>query len=119
MKFTVERNWIEVVGHIWMPPVRASYVYNLQRHDVEGIQALAEENGHDVVTREDVDEWLSTNAGDFQEIIDFNAVIGEVEIPWNDPENEMFFNESGLDVFNEILDARTEVYFLELGEEVS
>lgn len=83
MKFTVEKNWIDVIGTIWMPSVTATYVYKLTTYDMENIGKP---------TRENIDVWLGSHAGDFQSVKDFHAVIGETEIPWKDEENEVLFN---------------------------
>ena len=83
MKFTVEKNWINVVGTIWMPAVTATYTYQLTQYDMENIGEP---------TRENVETWLSTHAGYFQSIKDFHALVGETEIPWKDEENEFLFN---------------------------
>ncbi len=83
MKFTVERNWIDVLGRIWMPNVEAAMTYDLGKYEMESIGAP---------TRENVEEYLTKHAGDFQEIIDFHAVVGETEIAWESEENEIKYN---------------------------
>jgi hypothetical protein len=80
MKFTIERNWIDVVGKIWMPAVTCSQRIDLRAYDLENIGEP---------TRENVDAWLATHTGDFQSITDFHAIIGEVEIPWATEEGEL------------------------------
>ena len=81
--YTVDENWIDLVGEIWQPGIGpcASKI-TLRTYDVENIGEP---------TRENVQNWLDTNAGDFQSIIDFHAVVGEVDLPWKDDENEMTF----------------------------
>ena len=73
---------VEVVGKIWMPMTTAAYIYDLSDYDLENIGEF---------TRENVDDWLGTHAGDFSSIQDFHAVCGDVEIPWQSEENEMTF----------------------------
>lgn len=84
MKFTVERNWIDVFGIIWLPPITAATRYNLDSYKMNNIGEP---------TRENVGKWLDTNAGDFQKIIDFRAIVGETEIPWASEENEIMYND--------------------------
>ncbi len=83
MKFTVERAWVDVVGKGWYGQ-GISTSYGLSRYDLENI---GEE------TRENVEAWLSTHAGDFQSISDFHAVLGKTEIGWKDEETELSFND--------------------------
>ncbi len=82
MKFTVERNWIDVIGQIWMPAVTCATRRDLSDYDMRNIGEP---------TRENVDRWLALNVGDFQSIADFHAVIGETEIPWEREESELTF----------------------------
>lgn len=84
MRFTVERNWIEVIGTIWMPAVTCGQRIELSQYDIGNIGEA---------TRENVDQWLTTHTGDFQSVKDFRAVIGEVEIPWNDEESECVYSD--------------------------
>jgi len=84
MKFVVERNWIEVVGLLWIGG-KATMTYELTRGAVLSMGLP--------VTRKQVTQWLMSNSGDFQQVIDFNAVVGEKVIPWEKEENENFFNE--------------------------
>ena len=84
MKFTIERNWIEVVGFLWMGG-KASTGYDLNKSQVEIIGSPP--------TRKKVSQWLTVNSGDFQHIIDFRAIVGEKIIPWEKEENELFFQE--------------------------
>lgn len=85
MKFTVtvERNWVNVWGLIWQPGIGPCGLrINLRPYDLENIGKA---------TRENVDRWLRTNAGDFSQILDFYAVVGKVVIPWQEEENEFLF----------------------------
>ena len=85
---TYERNWINVVGHIWIPAIEAAQTIELRDYDIENMQ---DENGN--VTRESVEHWLCLNTGDFQSIINFEAYIKEIEISFSDEENEILFLE--------------------------
>lgn len=79
------RNWIEVVGRIWLPPVKVAQTIDLSAGDVGNVGEQP--------TRDDVQSWLDCHAGDFQEIIDFHAVLGETEIPWETEEGVRLFDE--------------------------
>ena len=85
MKFTIERNWIDILGRIWVPPSICAQRKELSRYDISCMEMKI----NDVPSREEVENWLYINSGDFQEILDFHAIIGETEIPWKDPENEL------------------------------
>lgn len=82
MKFTIERNWIEVIGKIWMPDITCAQRIELGRYELDNIGEP---------TRENVEQWLMLHSRDFQHIIDFSATIGETVIPWNDPESKYIY----------------------------
>ena len=71
---TIVTRDVFVIGRLWMGG-KAGCKYTLPKNIPS--------------TREDIQEWLDTHAGDFQEVIDFGASIEEVEIPFLDQENEM------------------------------
>ena len=77
---------IQVIGKLWLPPVTAAYDYNLRSSDVENIRAKSPDGK--TITREGVQSWLNTHAGDFQTIEDFNVDIEEFESPWSKAESE-------------------------------
>lgn len=92
MKYLVERSEINVVGYIWQPgigPCATTIRVDYQVTD------MRDEDGR--ITRDSVQSWLDTHAGDFSEIIDFRASVecdGEtVDIDWSDEGNEMTFND--------------------------
>lgn len=87
MKVTIERNWIDILGRIWMPPVVCAQRKELSIYDISCMGMKV----NDAPTRDEVEQWLLLHSGDFQEVIDFHAVIGETEIPWKDEENELKF----------------------------
>ena len=87
MKFTVERNWIDVIGRIWMPNTTAAYRQYVTRHDIDNMKDDNEE-----ITRESLEHWIYLHFGDFSSIQDFHAVIGEQEFDWQDEESEFTFN---------------------------
>ena len=92
MKYMVRISIVHVIGHIWMPNVQAAMLFKLTKHDVENILRASGE-----ISRESVQSWLDTHAGDFSSVDDFFASIedGEdtVEIPWADEESELSYND--------------------------
>lgn len=84
MRYMVERNFIRVVGKIWMPFVTCAMEYPLSAYDIENIGEF---------TRENVEQWTATHCGDFQSITDFYATVGDQEIPWATEEGEMTYSD--------------------------
>ena len=74
---------IQVVGKGWYGQTMA-YVYPLSQYHQDNIRAQAEYDGVDAFSRQAFDRWLTTNAGDFQAITDFRAIVGNEEIPWQE-----------------------------------
>ena len=72
--------YVIVLGRIWMPMATASLRINLRDYDLENIGDF---------TRENVEEWLTANAGDFSQVLDFTAACGDIEIPWGSEESEI------------------------------
>lgn len=70
--------YVTILGRIWMPAIVCSQHLDLSDYDLRNIGEF---------TRENVEDWLSRNAGDFQEVIDFEAVCGEEAIEWSSEEN--------------------------------
>lgn len=87
MKYTIRKSVVDVVGRIWMPAAVCSLRINLSQYDVDNARDY---DGK--ITRESVEQWLSTHSGDFQQVLDFRASIedGEetVEIPFATEEGE-------------------------------
>ena len=86
MRITYTKNFIRVIGKIWMPQITAAMEYELTMNELN-------EAGIDWAnpTREHVGHWihLSGNTGDFSVIEDFSADIGENKIvPWAKEESE-------------------------------
>jgi hypothetical protein len=80
MRYMVEKNFVQVLGKIWMPPTAVcGYEYPLRKYDIDNIGEF---------TRENVEQWLAANAGDFSQIIDFYATVGDKEIPWAKEDSE-------------------------------
>ena len=83
MRYMVERNFVIVLGGIWLPyGAKATMEYKLSPYDIANIGEF---------TRENVESWVDKNAGDFSSIIDFYATIGDKEIPWASKENELVY----------------------------
>lgn len=74
--------FVHVVGMIWMPAVVSVQTYGLTDYDLDSIGEF---------TRENVEQWLSTHAGDFQSITDFYAVCGDTVIDWADEESDSVY----------------------------
>jgi hypothetical protein len=84
--YTVDENYIEFIGKIWQPGIGPCAMrIDLSPYDLENIG----ENP----TRNDVSLWLDTHSGDFQSVLDFHAVVGETEFPWENEESECTFND--------------------------
>lgn len=84
MRYIVERNFVLILGYIWMPNCMATMERTLSTYDIENIGEF---------TRENVEQWLACNAGDFQQVVDFYATVGDKEIPWANEDNEMAYND--------------------------
>jgi hypothetical protein len=74
----VRSAYVIILGKMWMGGI-ASMQKDLSDHDLENIEEF---------NRENVEEWLTSHSGDFQEVIDFRAVCGETEIDWESEDNE-------------------------------
>lgn len=90
MKYTVRKSIVRVVGRIWMPAVIASNVITMSAYDIDNAR---DEDGK--ITRESVEDWLGSHAGDFQSIIDFEASIEDgdltIDIPFASEDGEMAY----------------------------
>jgi hypothetical protein len=62
-----------------MPSAVCGQRQELSAYDLENIGEF---------TRENVEDWLGTHAGDFQSVRDFHAVCGDAEVAWENEENE-------------------------------
>lgn len=92
MKYTVRKSIVWIVGRIWMPAIVCAQEKVLSSYDVGNIR---DEAGN--ITRESLEQWLCSNAGDFQSVQDFSASIedGEktVDIPWATEEGEFAYSD--------------------------
>lgn len=91
MRYMIRKSVINVIGKIWMPSVVTTYTYEPDSIDVR--LYLTDEAGN--VTRDSVARYLDTHAGDFAEIIDFEASIEHddqtIDIPWSHEDSEDTF----------------------------
>lgn len=82
VKAIVRRAFVQIIGRIWMPPVTCAQYKNLTDYDLGNIGEF---------TRENVEQWLTTNSGDFQSVEDFRAVCGSEVIDWAKEESEITY----------------------------
>jgi len=75
----VEVNRIDVIGRLWLPPDIAAYTYDLSPFQIDQIGEL---------NRKNIRDWLDKNAGDFSEVIDFTADIGDFYLDWSKDNSE-------------------------------
>lgn len=90
MRYTVRKSVVQVVGTIWMPMTTAATEYTLTGYDVENAR---DDDGK--ITRDSVQRWLDTHAGDFSAVKDFYASIEDgddtIEIPWASEDSEFAY----------------------------
>lgn len=95
MRYTVRKSYVWVLGTIWMPARTASQRKELSTYDLANL--VAEADGGPV-TRDVVEQWLTSNSGDFQHVQDFAASleIGDdtITIPWSSEDNELVYNDT-------------------------
>lgn len=106
MRYTHTENFVEVLGNGWLsfnrygmpdkPYPSMAYKYTLRDSDVKRLL----ESGP--ITREAIDQWLSTNSGDFSSISDFHANVTidtiaqdgqtieqtDLDFPWKNEESD-------------------------------
>jgi hypothetical protein len=80
----VRQAQVQVIGRMWMPADLGTTTYDLSDDDLTTI---------DDFTRDNVSKWLRTTHGDFQEILDFHAMCGSIDLPWQDPKSEATFTD--------------------------
>lgn len=80
--------YVNVIGPIWWPVGEfCAQTIELTNHDIENMRG--DDDGK--IARCDIEDWLSTHAGDFQYASDFEAGIGNALYGWKDPESEWTF----------------------------
>ncbi len=95
MRYTIERNFVNIIGEIWQPGCGVCAMRkDLSAYDVENIAGYASEVfDSPTIIREAIEHWLSLNSGDFQSVADFSASIGATEFPWSNEESEFTFSD--------------------------
>lgn len=94
MKYLVRKSYVEVIGQIWMPADTAATRYDLTGYDIENVRAY----GEGTISRDAVELWLGTHAGDFSSVTDFAASIEDpdtdetIDIPWKSEDSEVTFS---------------------------
>lgn len=88
-RYMVERNYVQVIGKIWLPSITAAMECPLDRYDLENMRD--EETGE--ITRDDIERWVGLHTGDFATITDFCASIGDTDYPWADEESEFTYHD--------------------------
>lgn len=73
--------YVIILGKMWMGGT-ASLHKDLSDYDLGNIGEF---------NRENVEQWLTSNSGDFSSVTDFTARCGDVEIEWSSEENEMAY----------------------------
>ncbi len=95
MRYTVTRQIVQIVGALWQPDTIAATEMTLTAYDMENIV--------DPASRDDVEQWLVRNSGDFSHVIDFRADfdLGDkhIEHNWKNEKSEMTFNDMTRDIF--------------------
>jgi hypothetical protein len=88
MKYTVKKSFIKVVGKMWMPKATAATSIPLREYDIKNME---DDDGN--ITRDSVEDWLTSHSGDFSSVTDFyadietgkgNIIIEENEYVYND-----------------------------------
>lgn len=88
-RYTISHSYVTVLGKLWMPMCDASMCIRLSEYDIEDIRA---EDDDGRITRDGIEQWLTSHSGDFSSVTDFCASIedGEqtLDFPWADDESE-------------------------------
>ena len=92
MKYLVRKSFVRVLGRLWMPRCVAATQLNLCASDIDNMRGPAAR-----ITREAVEQWVSSHSGDFSQVLDFSASIEDgdntVEFSWSSEDNEVSFYE--------------------------
>lgn len=95
MRYTVRKSVVWIVGKIWIPMVTCSQTIELRAYDIENIRAHDDDGN---ITRDAVEQWLYTHAGDFSSIQDFSASIEDgdttIDIPWATEDGEIAYDDT-------------------------
>jgi hypothetical protein len=102
MKYLTQTSYVTVIGKIWMPSVVCSQRIELDRFAVDNIIGYSNRFNTDdrTITREGLELWLGCHAGDFADIIDFEASIEHpdtdetVDIAWENDDSEAIYGDT-------------------------
>lgn len=87
MKYMVSISFVDVLGYI-LPHALCSLRLKLSPYDLQNIAA----EGDGQITRDAVEQWLTSNSGDFSNVVDFYASLEwhgkTVTFDWTTEENE-------------------------------
>ena len=94
MKLTIRKSVVKIVGGIWWPMgATCAQEKELSAYDIRNIRDRVEPG----ITRANVEDWLTCNAGDFSSITDFSASIEDgdetIDIPWENEDSEITFSD--------------------------
>ena len=91
MRYTVRKSLVYVVGNLWMGGLAATTI-TMSAYDVENAR---DDEGK--ITRDSVEQWLTSHSGDFQSVKDFSASIEDgdqtIDIPWSSEEAECDYSD--------------------------
>lgn len=89
MRYIVRSSYVDVLGYIWMRAL-CSLRINVSSYDLEHMR---DDDG--AITRESIEQWLTSHSGDFSEVVDFHASIEDgnesLDFPWSSEENEFAY----------------------------
>lgn len=88
-RYIVRHSYVNILGELWMPNCVVSLHVTLRDYDIENMRTDGP------ITREDVNQWLTSHSGDFQRVIDFQASIEDgdrtIDIPWSSEDTELAY----------------------------
>ena len=89
MRYVVRLSYVDVVGFIWQPGCGpCSMRYELDDYAIGNMR-----NDDGTITRDSVEQWLTSHSGDFSRLLDFRASIEdgdktvEIDFATEDGEN--------------------------------
>ena len=102
MRYQVRKNIVRVVGHIWQPGVGLcayDYTPGAILEDEDAQRPVAGDFYGDPTDREEWEQWIARNSGDFQSIEDFEVDLSledgrDILIPWASEESECTYSDA-------------------------
>ena len=80
---------VEVVGVHWGAYIEAGSLARQTAPTTCGVYSIPYDYFKESPTRDEVEEWLGMNSGDFEEVWDFSTP----ELEWKNEDSEVFFGE--------------------------